>query len=58
MNKKKWTTVDTLYWLGSGLMALGVGLRSLPSGLVVAGAFCLLGGFLIDRAQGRGGGGR
>lgn len=49
MKGKKWTAVDSLYWLGGGLIALGAGLWSLPAGLVCAGAFCLLGGVLIDR---------
>lgn len=55
MERRKWTAVDTLFWLGAGLVSAGVALWALPAGLVAAGAFCLLGGVLIDRAQGRGG---
>ncbi len=49
MKKRKWRAVDALYWLGGGLVAVGVGLLVLPAaGLIAAGAFCLLGSYLSD----------
>lgn len=53
--KQKWTAVDTLFLLGSALISTGAALWSVPVGLIVAGGFCLLGGFLIDRSSGSGG---
>lgn len=48
MKQKRWSVVDTLYWLGGGLMAAGIGLWSLPAGLIAAGVFCLVGAVLVD----------
>lgn len=48
MKKRTWSAVDALYWLGGVLVALGVGLWSLPAGLVTAGGFCLAGAVLVD----------
>lgn len=48
MKRRRWSVVDTLYWLGGGLVSVGVGLWSLPAGLVAAGAFCLAGAVLVD----------
>ncbi|WP_294855631.1 hypothetical protein [uncultured Oscillibacter sp.] len=49
MKKRKWRAVDALYWLGGGLVSVGVGLVTLPAaGLIAAGAFCLLGAYLSD----------
>lgn len=49
MKKRKWRAVDALYWLGGGLVSVGVGLWVLPAaGLIAAGAFCLLGSYLSD----------
>ena len=49
MKKQKWRVVDALYWLGGGLVAVGVGLWVLPAaGMIVAGGFCLLGSYLSD----------
>lgn len=57
MKNRKWTAVDTLFWLGGCLVSVGVALWALPAGLIAAGAFCLAGGVLIDRSGGRGGDG-
>ncbi len=56
MDKKGpgWTLVDSLYWLGTGLLSLAAGLLSLPGGVAVLGAGCLLGAWLIDRSGGEG----
>jgi hypothetical protein len=49
VKKRKWRAVDALYWLGGGLVAVGVGLWVLPAaGLITAGGFCLLGSYLSD----------
>ena len=48
MKKKSWSVVDTLFWLGGGLVATGTSLWSLPAGLIVAGVFCLVGAVLVD----------
>lgn len=48
MKKRPWSVVDTLYWLGGGLIAAGIGLWALPAGLVAAGGFCLAGAVLVD----------
>lgn len=59
MKNKTWSAVDTLYWLGGALAALGVGLWALPAGLIAAGVFCLAGAVLVDlsgRADRRGDG--
>ncbi len=58
MKKQKWRAVDALYWLGGGLVAVGVGLWVLPAaGLIAAGCFCLLGAYLSDGAPRPGKGG-
>lgn len=53
MKLKNWTLVDTLFWLGGGLIAVGVGLWAVPAGLIAAGMLCLAGGVLIDRSGGK-----
>lgn len=52
----RWTTVDTLFWIGACLVSGGVGWLNPPVGLITAGAFALLGSFLTDRACGGGDG--
>lgn len=53
MKLKKWTVVDTLFWVGGGLIAVGIGLWALPAGVIATGVLCLAGGVLIDRSGGR-----
>lgn len=58
MKQRRWGAVDVLFWLGGGLVSLGVGLWALPAaGLVAAGTFCLLGAYLSDGASRRDKGG-
>lgn len=47
--RKKWTLVDSLFWLGAGLISVGIGLLAVPVGVIAAGGFCILGAVLIDR---------
>lgn len=49
--KLQWTLVDTFYWVGSGLLSVGVALIFPPAGLISEGVFFLVGAFLIDRSQ-------
>lgn len=52
VKKRKCRAVDTLYWLGGGLVSVGVGLWVLPAaGIIAAGGFCLLGAYLSDGAS-------
>lgn len=59
VKKRKWRAVDALYWLGGGLVSVGIALWVLPAaGLIAAGGFCLLGSYLNDGPQpGKGGDG-
>ena len=48
MKKQNWSAVDQLFWVGAALISTGAGILSLSWGLFAAGAFCILGGVLID----------
>lgn len=54
---RRWTAVDTLYWAGQALVAVGVGAVYVPAGLIWAGLALIAGAVLIDRA-GQGGNGK
>lgn len=51
---KRWTTVDSLFWGGGALLSVAAALLHLAAGLAVAGLFCLVGAWLIDRSGGGG----
>lgn len=57
MEKQGWSVVDLLFLAGAALISFGVGILSLPGGLITAGGFCILGSVLADlsaRAEKRG----
>ncbi|MEG2422008.1 MAG: hypothetical protein RSB55_10655 [Oscillospiraceae bacterium] len=48
--------VDVFYFCGGVLVSLGIGMLSIPGGVIAAGVFALAASFLADRG-GRGGDG-
>lgn len=51
---KRWTVVDTLFWVGGALITGAVALSHFAAGMAVAGLFCLVGAWLIDHSGGGG----
>lgn len=54
--REKISMVDVLYFLGAVLVSAGVGLLSLPCGLIAAGGFALAASVLTERASSHGDG--
>lgn len=50
--QSKWTAVDTLYWIGAGLVSLGLGMVALSLGAMALGGFCLFGAYAADGREG------
>jgi len=50
--KNKIKVVDVLFWTGAAVVALGVGLWSVPGGIVTFGTFLLAASVLADFSGG------